>query len=367
MEWQWIAARASGFTAYGLVTLATVFGLLLSQRWQSRSNWPRLLNDQLHQYLVVLAGVFTAIHGLSVWIDPFTKFTWLEVVVPGASHYRPLWMALGIIASYLGLAIVISGWLRPKIGYPWWRRLHYLTFAVWLLATLHGLGDGSDTRATWAIAIYGVSSAAVVGLTMSRLLRPAAPRGRTFVGWAALAGFVAAAGLLFALGGPMRPGWNKIANGGSGSGSRLAAMPAVATALQSAYTAPFQGSASEQGPDGQGIVTLRFNLQVQGGPYSALTLILQGTSIPGGGLQVTGSTVALGNRAQPGLYQGTLTALNGGAFAAALSSGSGLPPLTIGGQLRLEGGSGVVGTLEVAPGGAGGSLPQSGSDDGGGF
>jgi hypothetical protein len=35
--------------------------------------------------------------------------------------------------------------------------------------------------------------------------------------------------------------------------------------------------------------------------------------------------------------------------------------------LRLEGGSGVIGTLEVAPGNVGGSLPGEGSDDGGGF
>ena len=352
MEWQWIVARASGFTAYGLVTLVAVFGLLLSQRWQSRRIWPRLVNDQLHQYLVLLAGIFTAIHGLSVLIDPFTKFTWFEVLVPGVSHYRPLWMALGIIAAYVGLAVVATGWLRPKIGYAWWRRLHYLTFVVWILATLHGLGDGSDTRTAWALDIYGASSAAIIGLTILRLLRPPGERSRRFPGWAALTGVVAVGGLVFTLAGPLRPGWNKIANNGKGSGSRVATAQVVAS-TSSAYSATFQGTVTQQGPDAQGNVTLQFNLLVQGGPYGSMTLILQGTAISGGGVQLTGSSVALGTPAQPGLYQGALSSLSGDRFHATVSA-AGLAPLTLNGRLQLFGSDGVQGTLQVTPGSSSG-------------
>ncbi|MDA8346665.1 MAG: hypothetical protein M0Z66_14530 [Thermaerobacter sp.] len=363
MEWQWIAARASGFTAYGLVTLATVFGLLLSQRWQSRRVWPRLINDQMHQHVVLLAGVFTAIHGIAVWVDPFTKFTWLEVVLPGISHYRPLWMALGIVAAYLGMAVVITGWLRPKIGYAWWRRLHYLTFIVWLLATLHGLGDGSDSRTAWAIGIYGISSAAVVGLTLARLLRPAGSRARSMPGWAGLTSVIALGGLVFALLGPLRPGWNAIANGGKGSGSRLATA-VLATNVQAAYSAPFQGSVTQQGPDAQGVVTLSFDLLVQGGPYGVMTLTLQGTALPSGGVALTGSSLALGTPAEPGLYEGGLAQLNGGRFSATLR-GNGLSPITVVGNLSVDSSNNVQGIVQVQPG-----VTQEGTGsgpDGGGF
>lgn len=64
----------------------------------------------------MLAAVFTAVHMAAVAIDPFTAFRSLELLLPGASHYRPLWMALGIVAAYFGLAEVIHAWLRPKIG-----------------------------------------------------------------------------------------------------------------------------------------------------------------------------------------------------------------------------------------------------------
>ncbi len=363
MEWQWLLARASGFTAYVLVTLAVVFGLLLSQRWQSRRIWPRLVNDQLHQYATLLAGVFTAIHGISVWIDPFTAFTLKEVLLPFTSHYRPLWMAFGIIAAYLGLAIVVTGWLRPKIGYPWWRRLHYLTFLVWLLATLHGLGDGSDTRTIWAIAIYGASSAAVVGLTLVRLMYPAGrPRVAPRPGWAALAGLAALTVAGFAAAGPLRPGWNAIANNGHGSGGTLS-VPATTVSVLAPYSASLSGSVAEQGPNGQGVTTLTFHLQVRGGQYNAMTLVLRGQALPGGGVALTGSGVTLGTTSDPGMFRGSLSRLNGGDFLAVVSGSGG--SLTLAGQLGLVGQSGVQGVLEVQPGSAQGGFGQGGGSNGG--
>lgn len=363
MEWQWLIARASGFTAYVLVTLSVVLGLLLSQRWQSRRNWPRLVNDQLHQYLTLLAGVFTAIHGISVWLDPFTAFTLREVLLPGASHYRPLWMAFGIVAAYLGLAVVATGWLRPKIGYAWWRRLHYLTFVVWLLATLHGLGDGSDTRTAWGIAIYGLSSLAVVGLTLVRLLRPAGrPRVAPRPGWAVVAALIALGGAGFAAAGPLRPGWNVIANNDKGSGGS-SAPETVALSQPAAYAAAFTGSVAQAGPDTQGRVTLTFHLRVQGGPYKSLTLVLQGEALPSGGVALSGSSAALGTPADRTLYLGALTELQGGNFVAILSGPGGT--LSVGGQLALFGANGVQGTLQVQPGTVQGSSGQGGGDDGG--
>ena len=90
--------------------------------------------------------------------------------MPFASHYRPVWMALGIVAFYLGIAIGISTWLRPRIGYSWWRRLHVLTLGIFLLATVHGIATGSDTQTWWALGIYVVSSAVVGSLLLRRVL-----------------------------------------------------------------------------------------------------------------------------------------------------------------------------------------------------
>src|SRR5262245_58374544 len=119
----WNVARAGGFTTYILLALSVITGLALSTQLQSPSRAPRLINNELHNFLTLLGTIFLGVHILAVWLDPFTKFGWNEMLIPLASHYRPIWMALGIVALYLGIAIGISTLLRPRIGYTWWRRL----------------------------------------------------------------------------------------------------------------------------------------------------------------------------------------------------------------------------------------------------
>ncbi|SRR5579883_441204 len=163
----WDIARAGGWTAYVLFTLAVIVGLLLSTQIQSPSRWPRLINSELHNFLSLLSAIFVGVHILAVWIDPFTHFGISDILVPFLSSYRTIWMALGIIALYFGIAIGISTWLRPYIGYIWWRRLHVLTLGIYVIATLHGVFTGSDTQTWWALDLYSGSSI-LVGLLLVR-------------------------------------------------------------------------------------------------------------------------------------------------------------------------------------------------------
>ena len=188
-------------------------------RWQS-TRWPRLITNELHRFLTLLSLAFVAVHGLAVWLDPFMRFGWTEVLVPWMSHYRPLWMALGIVAGYLALAVWLSTELRPRIGYAWWRRLHGLAFAVYALATAHGLATGSDTRTAWALGLYAGSVLLVGGLLGVRLLTPVGTRGRTYPNLAGLVALLLLGGVLWTALGPARPDWNTIANNGQGSGAR---------------------------------------------------------------------------------------------------------------------------------------------------
>lgn len=165
----WDVARAGGFTAYILLTLAVVVGLALSTQLQSPNRWPRLINSELHNFLTLLSTIFLGVHVLAVVVDPFTHFGLNEILIPLASHYRPEWMALGIVGLYLGIAIGISTLLRKRIGYKWWRRLHVLTLVIFALATIHGLGTGSDTQTWWALGIYLVSLVLVGALFCRRI------------------------------------------------------------------------------------------------------------------------------------------------------------------------------------------------------
>jgi hypothetical protein len=328
--WQtvtWNVARTGGFTAYILLTLAVAIGLALTMQLQSPSFWPRLINSELHNFLTLLSVVFIGVHVLAVWIDPFTRFGWNEVFIPYVSHYRTMWMALGIIALYLGIAIGISTWLRPLIGYTWWRRLHILTLIVFALVTVHGIATGSDTQTWWGLVIYGGSIALVGGLLGWRLLVPVNERGRSHPVMASLVGVTILAGLIFTIAGPLRPGWNALANGASSGNSLTQSVvptptqrvpsPSQGSNTNNPFAIPFsaslQGTLAQNGPDSSGAVTLRVNATLSDGAQGVLTIMLQGTQAnfggQGGGLSITSTQVKLSQVAAIPLYQGYLTDL----------------------------------------------------------
>ena len=323
--WQavtWDVARAGGFTAYVLLTLAVAIGLALTAQLQSPSRWPRILNNELHNFLTLLALVFTGVHVLAVLVDPFTHFGWNEVFIPFVSHYRSMWMALGIIALYLGIAIGISTWVRPLIGYTWWRRLHVLTLGIYALVTVHGIATGSDTQTWWGLGIYTASVALVGGLLCRRLLVPVNERGRPHPVIATLVGLAVLVGMICTAAGPLRPGWNAFANGIS-SGTNLSEVIAPSTSSSSTssdpfaapFTAALQGTMAQSGPDANGAETLRVNTTLSNGAQGVLTIVLQARqdSFDDGerGLSITSSQVTLGKDATASLYQGHLTALQG--------------------------------------------------------
>jgi predicted ferric reductase len=167
----WTLARAGGFTALLLLTLAVVAGLAMSIQWQSPVKWPRLINNELHNFLTLFSTIFVGLHVLSIWIDPFTHFNWYEIFIPFTTSYRPIWTALGIIALYLGIAIGLTTLLRPRIGYRQWRRLHILTILIYALAIIHGIASGTDTETPWGLALYVICILAVAPLLTIRLIK----------------------------------------------------------------------------------------------------------------------------------------------------------------------------------------------------
>jgi hypothetical protein len=323
--WQmvtWDVARAGGFTAFGLLTLSVALGLALTLHIQSL-RWPRIINSELHNFITILALTFTGIHILAVWIDPFTNFGWNEVFIPFASHYRPLWMALGIVAFYIGIAIGISTWLRPHIGYKLWRRLHVLTLLLYALVVVHGIATGSDTRTIWGDAIYAGGVLLIGTLLLIRLMKPMTTKGRTHPILAVVVIVVVAAGAFWALLGPLQPGWSTIANNGNGSGVQATARAVTLrqastspqTAFPQSFTGDLQGPFTQYGPDVNGNVTLQLNLSIHNGPPGNVQMILkrQGRSGDDGTERVAfnASRITLVSSSGQELYTDSVTNLDG--------------------------------------------------------
>jgi sulfoxide reductase heme-binding subunit YedZ len=173
----WILARASGFTAYALLTASLLAGLVLKARPFGRAVRPATVTD-LHRFLSLLAVGMLALHGAALALDRAAHVSLTALVVPGITPYRPLWTGLGVAAAELMLLIIVSFSLRRRIGTRAWRRLHWATYATFAAATLHGIGAGTDTGHSWALLVYLTALGAVAAAIAWRILVPAgtAPR-----------------------------------------------------------------------------------------------------------------------------------------------------------------------------------------------
>jgi methionine sulfoxide reductase heme-binding subunit len=167
----WYAARAAGVVAYALLTSGVLLGVLLAGRARL-PRWPAFAVTDVHRFVSLLTGVFIAIHVCALLLDRYAHVSVSTLVVPGATSYRPFWVALGTIALELLLAVALANVLRKRIGHVRWRRVHYLTFGVWFASTLHGIGAGTDAAAGWLRVLYLVSIGSVGLATVWRVARP---------------------------------------------------------------------------------------------------------------------------------------------------------------------------------------------------
>ena len=158
----WTTARASGLTALLALTLDMVLGLLVSTGAADRLT-RRGRAVEIHRWLSSVGLVLIAIHILVLTTDRFVRFDLLDILVPFLSSYRRVAVGVGVLAAYGALLVHASFNLGARIGAKTWRKLHYLSFFVFLSAVAHGLFAGSDSGITGIRALY-VASATAVGL-----------------------------------------------------------------------------------------------------------------------------------------------------------------------------------------------------------
>jgi DMSO/TMAO reductase YedYZ heme-binding membrane subunit len=176
----WLLARSSGLLAYALLTASVLAGLIVKARPLGRSVSPAAIVD-FHRFLALLGLGALVLHGAALVLDDAVDIGLGALLVPGASPYRPLATALGVLAAELMVLIYLSFSQRRRIGAKAWRALHWLTYLVFALATLHGLAAGTDSGRTWALALYGAAVGAVLGAFAWRLLVPPTQGGSRHV------------------------------------------------------------------------------------------------------------------------------------------------------------------------------------------
>lgn len=165
----WYFTRTTAIAAYGVLAVVVGLGLLrsIARNLGERMSW---VVDEVHQFLGTIFGVLVGLHLLTLLFDPFIPFTAVNFILPINEPYSPLAVGFGVVALWTVVVILASSWLRRHLPYRFWRLLHYLSFATYVLVTLHGLFAGSDTSTFWITIMYGGSAAAISFLVLMRLL-----------------------------------------------------------------------------------------------------------------------------------------------------------------------------------------------------
>jgi predicted ferric reductase len=175
IPWTWLGIRASGITAWGLLTAVVLWGILLRTRLLGRLASPMRLLD-LHRWLGATALAFLLVHRILLLVDPAVQFTVAQVLVPGIAPWEPIAAGLGTIAFWLLIPVSFIGRLRPrlgKVGNTWFKRSHLLAYAAWPIATAHYVLAGTDALSEWSLALIIAGSALLVFGLLARGFVPA--------------------------------------------------------------------------------------------------------------------------------------------------------------------------------------------------
>ncbi|MGA2929187.1 MAG: ferric reductase-like transmembrane domain-containing protein [Solirubrobacteraceae bacterium] len=358
----WYLTRGTGVVALVLLTVSVVFGILGSIRFAAH-RWPRFAIDTVHRDVSLLVIVVLVVHIITSILDSFAPIRVTDAVIPFVSRYRPLWLGLGALSFDLLVAVSVTSLVRRRLGYRSWRAVHWLAYASWPVAVLHGLGTGSDAKVGWVLATTVACVVAVTAATLVRIARSAPADGGRRGAAAAVALAVPVGIAVFTLQGPLRSGWARRAGTPSTLLAR-AVTPAVAVVrprvadpkpkpagatLEAPFDANLSGTVTQtQQPDGA-IVDLA--LQLSGGARGKLRVRLGGTPLGGGGLSMTGSQVDLLASGLPDVMAGKIVALQGTDLVARVSDGSGRA-LDLRANLEIDSNSGSVsGTLSATDAG----------------
>lgn len=174
MNITWFIIRGSGLVAYGLLALATIWGLLLSTKVLGKSAKTKSL-AWFHESLGLGAVLATAVHMGSLVADNFIHFGAAELLIPGASGWEPLGVALGVMALYGAVFVTGSFYVKHWIGQTAWRAIHFMSFGAFAASTAHGVMVGTDSGGTLGFATYAVPAIVVTMLLVVRIAMTRAP------------------------------------------------------------------------------------------------------------------------------------------------------------------------------------------------
>jgi predicted ferric reductase len=141
----WYVSRGTGIVAWGLLVASMAWGFLYATRVLGRRARPWWMLG-VHRFLGALTVVFVLVHVLAIVADNYTSFGLADVLVPFASAWKPIPVALGIVGMYVLVTVEVTSLLQRYLPRNVWRQIHLASYGLFAFASLHALSAGTDVR-----------------------------------------------------------------------------------------------------------------------------------------------------------------------------------------------------------------------------
>jgi methionine sulfoxide reductase heme-binding subunit len=163
----WIILRAAGIGSYIALWLAVDWGLISTTSLVTkRVSKPTSI---LFHGVVASAGLaLLVIHLGGLLIDRFVPFGPLDLLIPMHAAYRTLAVTFGVLAMYGMVLVLVTSWIRKRLGTKLWRAIHLLAIPIFTLALAHGVFAGTDSSRPWMFAIYVMTGLSTLFLLIVR-------------------------------------------------------------------------------------------------------------------------------------------------------------------------------------------------------
>ncbi len=165
----WDMTRSAAWASYLLLWASVITGVGVNLRFHPGVGRQAFVFE-VHRMTGTLGLTLALVHGFALVLDRYLVFHIWDVFVPFASGYRPWEVALGVFALWLLLAILFSTWFAGWVPTAAWRAIHFLAYAAFGLALLHGLTAGSDTQHWPTHVIYSLTVGALLGAVFLRFV-----------------------------------------------------------------------------------------------------------------------------------------------------------------------------------------------------
>jgi sulfoxide reductase heme-binding subunit YedZ len=153
IPWAWYVSRMSALAGFALLYISMVFGLAI--RIPSLRNLIGAKDTfSVHCWISLQAILLALIHGVSLIFDKFIEFSFVDVFIPFVSGYKTHMVALGVIAFYLMLILIVSSYLKNRMPYKLWRTLHFLNILLYVFSLIHAWQLGTDLSSDFARAVF---------------------------------------------------------------------------------------------------------------------------------------------------------------------------------------------------------------------